>query len=308
MSAGRQRITASLDPSGHSALYWTLADTLAMAKRQLMRIPRAPDELTVATVEPVLIVVAFRYIFGGAIPIAGTSYVNYMMGGMLVMAAMFGSYNTGIGMVTDLQRGLVDRFRSLPMARSAVLTGRVLADLLRSAFIILVVWVVGLLVGFRPAGTAADWAAAVALLLLCSFTPHVALDVDGVAIEQRGGRPIRPVDLAVPADLHQRRVRPRPAACPTGCARSPSTSPSRSSWWPSEASSQPAGPDRDLAGRGLARGAPRRVRSVVHLGLRPAHRSLRFPHLTRRMSSPSPSAHLGPLPARGALGGSTSPR
>ncbi len=170
MSAGRQRITASLDPSGHSALYWTLADTLAMAKRQLMRIPRAPDELTVATVEPVLIVVAFRYIFGGAIPIAGTSYVNYMMGGMLVMAAMFGSYNTGIGMVTDLQRGLVDRFRSLPMARSAVLTGRVLADLLRSAFIILVVWVVGLLVGFRPAGTAADWAAAVALLLLCSFT------------------------------------------------------------------------------------------------------------------------------------------
>jgi ABC-2 type transport system permease protein/oleandomycin transport system permease protein len=141
-----------------------------MARRQLIRIPRSPEELFIATLEPVLLVVAFRYIFGGAIAVPGTSYVNYLMGGMLVMAAMFGSYNTGVGVVTDLQRGLVDRFRSLPMARSAVLTGRVLADMVRSAFIIVVVWVVGLLVGFRPEGTTLDWAGAMALLLLCSFT------------------------------------------------------------------------------------------------------------------------------------------
>ncbi|MGD0018255.1 MAG: ABC transporter permease [Candidatus Limnocylindrales bacterium] len=170
MTAGGPRTAERVAPSRHSALYWTVADSLVMARRQLIRIPRSPEELFIATLEPVLLVVAFRYIFGGAIAVPGTSYVNYLMGGMLVMAAMFGSYNTGVGVVTDLQRGLVDRFRSLPMARSAVLTGRVLADLARSAFIIVVVWAVGLLVGFRPEGTIEDWAAALALLLLCSFT------------------------------------------------------------------------------------------------------------------------------------------
>ena len=156
-------------PSVHSALYWTLADMLILAKRQLRRIPRNPQELVTVTLEPVLLVVFFRYIFGGAIPISGTSYVNYLIGGMLVMSVIISSANTGVGVAVDLQRGLVDRFRSLPMAKSAVLTGRTFADLIVSTFIILVVWAVGLLIGFRPEGTVLSWLAALGLLLLGSF-------------------------------------------------------------------------------------------------------------------------------------------
>jgi ABC-2 type transport system permease protein len=156
-------------PRVHSALYWQLSDTLVLAKRQLLHIPRVPDELVTATLQPILFVVLFRYVFGGAIAVPGTSYINYLVAGILVQSVILGSAFTGIGVATDLQRGLVDRFRSLPMAKSAVLTGRTLADLIRSTFIILVVWAVGLLVGFRPEGTILNWLAAMGLLLFSSF-------------------------------------------------------------------------------------------------------------------------------------------
>ncbi len=109
------------------AFYWTLADTLVLTKRQLMHVLRIPDELVTSALQPVLFVVLFRYIFGGAIAVPGTSYVNYLIAGILVQSVILGSAFSGIGVATDLQRGLVDRFRSLPMAKSAVLTGRTLA-------------------------------------------------------------------------------------------------------------------------------------------------------------------------------------
>jgi ABC transporter DrrB family efflux protein len=156
-------------PRVHSALYWLLSDTLVLTKRQLLHIPRIPEELVTRTLEPVLLVVMFRYIFGGVIAVPGTSYVNYLVAGFLVLAVVYGSATTAMGVTADLERGLIDRFRSLPMARSAVLTGRILADLVRSTFIILVVWGVGLLIGFRPAGTILNWGGALGLLLLSSF-------------------------------------------------------------------------------------------------------------------------------------------
>jgi ABC transporter DrrB family efflux protein len=143
---------------------------LVLAKRQLMRIPRSPQELGPATLTPVLVLVLFRYVFGGAIAVPpGTSYVNYLVAGFLVLAGLFGAGATGIGLATDLQRGLVDRFRSLPMAKSAVLTGRTLADLMRSTCILLFVLAVGLLIGFRPEGTILNWGAALGLILLIDF-------------------------------------------------------------------------------------------------------------------------------------------
>jgi ABC transporter DrrB family efflux protein len=151
------------------ALYWALADTLVIAGRQIRQIPRIPDELVTATLQPVIIVLLFRYLFAGAIAVPGTTYVNYLMAGAFVQSALFASANTGVGVATDLQRGLVDRFRSLPMAPSAVLTGRICADLLRNAFIILVTWAIGLLVGFRPQGMLPAWIAASLLVLLTSF-------------------------------------------------------------------------------------------------------------------------------------------
>ena len=156
-------------PPHHGRLYWAVADGLVLAKRNLVQIPRVPELLVFATIQPVMFVLLFRYVFGGAIDVGGTSYVDFLMAGIFVQTVAFGAMTTGIGLAEDLQKGLVDRFRSLPMSRSAVLTGRTIADLARNAFVVVVMLVVGLLVGFRPEAGPLGWAAAIGLLLLFSF-------------------------------------------------------------------------------------------------------------------------------------------
>ncbi|HZC79203.1 MAG TPA: ABC transporter permease [Ktedonobacterales bacterium] len=153
----------------HSGLYWALADALVLAKRRLIQIPRIPDELIFATIQPVMFVVLFRYVFGGAITGAGPNYANYLMAGIFVQTVIFGATTTGVGLAQDLEKGLIDRFRSLPMAKSAVLTGRTIADLVRNLFVVIVMLLVGLIVGFRPSGSPLAWIAAVGLILLVSF-------------------------------------------------------------------------------------------------------------------------------------------
>jgi ABC-2 type transport system permease protein/oleandomycin transport system permease protein len=160
---------ARLQPRRRVGLYWALADALMLAKRRLIQIPRIPDELIFATIQPVMFVVLFRYVFGGAITGAGPNYANFLMAGIFVQTVIFGATTTGVGLAQDLEKGLIDRFRSLPMAKSAVLTGRTIADLVRNLFVVLVMFAVGLLVGFRPAGSPLAWVAAVALILLVSF-------------------------------------------------------------------------------------------------------------------------------------------
>ena len=161
--------TKKLTPLQRPAIYWTISDALMLAKRHLIQIPRIPEELIFSTIQPIMFVLLFRYVFGGAIVVSGTSYVNYLMAGIFAQTVIFGSTSTGVGLANDLQRGLVDRFRSLPMAKSAVLTGRTISDLVRNAFVIVVMWSVGLLVGFRPQGNVLSWLAAAGLLLLTSF-------------------------------------------------------------------------------------------------------------------------------------------
>jgi ABC-2 type transport system permease protein/oleandomycin transport system permease protein len=163
------RSTARLQPALHSRLYWALADALVLAKRRLVQIPRIPDELIFATVQPIMFVVLFRFVFGGAIKGAGPNYANFLMAGIFVQTVIFGATTTGVGLAQDLEKGLVDRFRSLPMAKSAVLTGRTIADLVRNLFVVIVMLVVGLIVGFRPSGNPLAWLAAIALILLVSF-------------------------------------------------------------------------------------------------------------------------------------------
>ena len=169
MNSTKLALPASVTPQARPAFYWTLADMLVLAKRQLIRIQRSPGDFVIWTLQPVLVLVVFRYVFGGAIAVSGNSYVNYLVAGFFVIAVIFGSTATGIYVATDLQGGLVDRFRSLPMAKSAVLTGRTLADLMRSICIVFVILAVGLLIGFRPEGTVLDWVAALGLLLLACF-------------------------------------------------------------------------------------------------------------------------------------------
>src|SRR6266853_2115670 len=169
MISTKDHVTQTLTPQARPSLYWTFADALVLAKRHLVQIPRIPEELIFATIQPIMFVLLFRYVFGGAIAVSGTSYVNYLMAGIFAQTVIFGATTTGIGLATDLQRGLVDRFRSLPMAKSAVLTGRTIADIARNTFVVIVMWIVGLLVGFRPQGPFISWLAAAGILLLTSF-------------------------------------------------------------------------------------------------------------------------------------------
>jgi ABC transporter DrrB family efflux protein len=156
----------------HGRVYWIAHDALVMAERGLRQTTRIPELLVFSTIQPVMFVLLFRYVFGGAIHVGGgVSYVNYLMAGIFVQTVAFGAVaTTGIGIADDLTKGLVDRFRSLPMSRLAVLLGRTLADLARNVLTVVVMLVVGLAVGFRPQGGAAGWLAALGLLLLFSFS------------------------------------------------------------------------------------------------------------------------------------------
>ena len=154
----------------HGPLRGTITDTLVLTERGLRHIPRIPEQLIFATVNPIIFVLLFRYVFGGAILTPGMSYTDYLIAGILVQTVAFGAVNSGVGLAEDMERGLVDRFCSLPMAPSAVLSGRILADVVRNSLIILVGVLIGLAVGFRPTAGVAGWAGAIALLLLVSLT------------------------------------------------------------------------------------------------------------------------------------------
>ncbi len=133
---------------------WAVLDGFVLIRRNLLRYIRIPTLLVFSTVQPVMFVLLFRYVFGGAITglPRGVNYVSYLMPGIFIQTAIFGSTQTGIGLAEDLNAGIIDRFRSLPMARSAVLAGRTTADLCRNLFVVLLMTAVGYLVGFRFQG------------------------------------------------------------------------------------------------------------------------------------------------------------
>ena len=146
-----------------------LKDSGVVIWRQLIQLPRIPEVLIFALIQPVMFVLLFRYVFGGAIQTPGESYVNYLMPGIFAQTVAFGAVASGIGLAEDLRRGIIDRFRSLPMARSAVLVGRTVSDLVRNAAVVAVMMGVGLLVGFRPSGSVIAIIVALGLLFLTSF-------------------------------------------------------------------------------------------------------------------------------------------
>jgi ABC transporter DrrB family efflux protein len=141
------------------------ADTRVMAARQLRKVLRRPMYLVYLFVQPVIFVLLFRYVFGGAIHTGRVSYVDYLMPGIIVMTATFGALTTGLGLTEDLASGVVDRFRSLPIARSAVLLGRTAADLVTNTLTLLVMLAIGLAVGFRPGQPIYEIVLALALVL-----------------------------------------------------------------------------------------------------------------------------------------------
>ena len=147
----------------------SVSDTLVLARRALMRILRAPDLLLSFTVQPIMFVLLFVYVFGGAIKTPGFDYVDFLMPGIIVQTMAFGGFVTALGLSEDLKKGLVDRFRSLPMSRGAVLAGRTLADILTNAISIAVMLIVGIIAGFSFDAPLTHILLGIVLLLLFGY-------------------------------------------------------------------------------------------------------------------------------------------
>src|SRR3712207_3578253 len=123
------------------------SDGMVVAKRNLIKIKRVPDLLVFSTLSPIMFVLLFAYVFGSAIDVPGVSYREYLMAGIFTQTMLFGATITGSGLAEDIQKGIIDRFRSLPMARSAVLVGRTTSDLVNNVLVIIIMSITGLIVG-----------------------------------------------------------------------------------------------------------------------------------------------------------------
>jgi ABC transporter DrrB family efflux protein len=174
-------------------LRWAVHDGLVVAKRNLLQVPRNPELLLFSTLQPIMFVVLFALGFGAAIPIpGGGSYKEFLMAGIFAQIAAFSSAQTCVGMANDMTKGLVDRFRSLPMARSAFLSGRTMADLVNLMFQFVVMTITGLLVGWSINNGALEALGAYALLLYFGFAMSwigatIGLSVSSVEVANSAG-------------------------------------------------------------------------------------------------------------------------
>jgi ABC transporter DrrB family efflux protein len=146
-----------------------ITDTLIIAERNLIRLPRKPELLLAFTVQPIMFVLLFRYVFGGAINTGGVPYVDYLMPGIIVQNIAFGGFVTALGLNEDVHKGLIDRFRSLPMARPAVLAGRTLSDVVTNFLSVCVLVVTGVIIGFSFHAPVLHVIAGFGLLLLFGY-------------------------------------------------------------------------------------------------------------------------------------------
>jgi ABC transporter DrrB family efflux protein len=177
---------------GRSRFAWALLDAMVLARRSLLQTVRIPSLIVFVAIQPIMFVLLFRYVFGGAIRVPGGQYVNYLMPGIFVQTVAFGGITTGIGLAEDMQKGIVDRFRTLPMSSSAVLTGRTIADLGRNLFTVIIMLIVGFAVGFRLQGSVLSFMFGMLLLMGFSFAfswvaALIGISVGSVEAAQSGG-------------------------------------------------------------------------------------------------------------------------
>jgi ABC-2 type transport system permease protein len=165
-------MTALADPTTVSVttrFRWAVGDCLALTWRNLTHVRHVPEKLLDVTLQPLMFVLLFAYVFGGAIHVAGGSYHEYLMGGIIVQTLAFAIMGSAVGLADDMGTGVVDRFRSLPMARSAVLAGRALADTLSNLIALAVLAVAGVIVGWGIHDGVGSAVAAFGLVLLFSY-------------------------------------------------------------------------------------------------------------------------------------------
>ncbi len=149
-SASAALVPGSSHSSAFQRFLWNFSDTFVVMRRNLYAYQRQPELLVFATIQPVIFLLLFTYVFGGAISFStGGDYINFLLPGIIIQTILFASANTTVGLSVDLSKGIIDRFRSLPMSRAAVLAGRTSADTLRGLFTVLIMIVAGYIIGFR---------------------------------------------------------------------------------------------------------------------------------------------------------------
>jgi ABC-2 type transport system permease protein len=153
-------------PQNKSSLFWALSDSWIMTKRSITHIVRSMDQVMSLVLFPIMFMLLNRYVLGGSIDTGNVSYANYLFAGILVQTLAFGANYTTINLAVDLKEGIVDRFRSLPMASGALLVGHITADLVRNVISGVIIILAGLAVGFRPNASARDWLMVVGLSML----------------------------------------------------------------------------------------------------------------------------------------------
>lgn len=150
-------------------LYWTLSDHAVLIGRSLKHIFKNMDQLMALTIQPVMFMLLFGYVFGGAIETEAGNYINFLVAGILVQMAAFGATTTSLSIATDVRRGIVDRFKTLPIQGSALMVGHVVADLVRNVVSSVILIAVAFAIGFRPEAGIGDWLNILWLLLLFTF-------------------------------------------------------------------------------------------------------------------------------------------
>ncbi len=183
MSQTAIAIPVPVERHGAARLTGAWADARAMTWRGVLMFVRVPQLLVFSTIQPVIFVLLFRYVFGGAIDTGRIPYVDYLMPGIFVQLTVFGAMATAVGLATDLKSGLLERFHSLPMARSAVLAGRTSADLVRNVFVLALVSAVGFAVGFRVHTGVLAFLAGLGLVLFFAYSMSWVFATVGLAVK-----------------------------------------------------------------------------------------------------------------------------
>lgn len=186
MSMTPFRLTEAKPQTG-SRLYWLGVDAFVLTKRSLTHMVRNMDQLLSVAIMPIMFLLLFRYVFGGAINTGGTSYVNFLVAGIVVQTLAFGASTTAINVIVDLKRGIVDRFRSLPMTSAALLLAHVTADLVRNFLSCSIMMLFGMLIGFRPTATLTEWLMIFGLLLLFTFALSWLFAIVGLLVKSMEG-------------------------------------------------------------------------------------------------------------------------
>ena len=159
-----------------------LIDGAVVAKRNLIKIKRVPDLLVFSTVSPIMFILLFAYVFGSAINVPGVSYREFLIPGIFAQTVIFGATITGAGLADDMQKGIIDRFRSLPMSRSAVLVGRTTSDVLNNVLVITIMSITGLIVGWRIRSSVGEAIAGFLLLLAFAYAISWIMAVVGLVV------------------------------------------------------------------------------------------------------------------------------